>query len=292
MTVELKNEYLTVQINEAGAELSSVKANDGLEYMWQADPKFWGRHAPVLFPIVGRLKDDQYTIAGQSYQMGQHGFARDQTFRVVSQTPTQAVLELTDSQATRAMYPFAFRLRLHYTLTDHELTVGYDVHNPANQELLFSIGGHPAFNAPLATPEGSLANYQVTVAPKQKYQHIPLQAPYNDVDQATTMDLSKPLPLTRELFKDDAVILALNKQETTLLLSSDLDDHGVAMTIDAAPYVGLWSPYPQAAPFVCLEPWWGIADNINHDGQLSHKMGINRLAANQTFNASYAIKFF
>ncbi|AVK60410.1 galactose mutarotase [Lactobacillus sp. CBA3605] len=292
MTVELKNEYLTVQINEAGAELSSVKADDGLEYMWQADPKFWGRHAPVLFPIVGRLKDDQYTIAGQSYRMGQHGFARDQKFRVVSQTSTQAVLELTDSQATRAMYPFAFRLRLHYTLTDHELTVGYDVHNPANQELLFSIGGHPAFNAPLATPEGSLTNYQVTVAPKQKYQHIPLQAPYNDVDQATTMDLTKPLPLTRDLFKDDAVILALNKQETTLLLSSDLDDHGVAMTIEAAPYVGLWSPYPQAAPFVCLEPWWGIADNINHDGQLSHKMGINRLAANQTFNASYAIKFF
>jgi len=292
MTVELKNEYLTVQINEAGAELSSVKASDGLEYMWQADPKFWGRHAPVLFPIVGRLKDDQYTVAGQAYPMGQHGFARDHDFRVVSQTDTTATLELTDSAETRKIYPFAFRLRLHYTLTDHELTVGYDVHNPANQDLYFSIGGHPAFNVPLAAPEGDLANYQVTVAPKQTYRHIPLKAPYNDIANSTTMDLTKPLPLTRELFKDDAVILDLKHQETTLLLSSDLNDHGVAMTIDDAPYVGMWSPYPKQAPFVCLEPWWGIADNVDADGQFSHKMGINQLAAKQTFNAHYAVKFF
>ncbi|KZU82064.1 LacX protein plasmid [Lactiplantibacillus plantarum] len=105
MTVELKNEYLTVLINEAGAELSSVKSSDGIEYMWQADKTFWGRHAPVLFPIVGRLKDDQYTVAGQAYHMGQHGFARDNDFTVVNQTATQATFELTDSRATREMYP-------------------------------------------------------------------------------------------------------------------------------------------------------------------------------------------
>ncbi|VDG30785.1 galactose mutarotase [Lactobacillus sp.] [Lactiplantibacillus mudanjiangensis] len=292
MTVELKNDYLTVQINEAGAELSSVKSNEGLEYMWQANPKYWGRHAPVLFPFVGRLKDDQFTVAGQSYPMGQHGFARDHDFRVVKQTATSATLELTDSAETRKVYPFAFRLRLIYTLTDHELTIGYDVHNPANQDLLFSIGGHPAFNVPLDAPEGDLANYQVTVAPKKVYQHIPLQAPYNDIDNSTDLDLTKPLPLTRDLFKDDAVILNLDHEETTLLLSSDLNDHGVAMTIEDAPYVGMWSPYPKDAPFVCLEPWWGIADNVNHDGQLSHKMGINKLAPNQTFDAKYAVKFF
>lgn len=292
MTVELKNAYLTVQINEAGAELSSVKSADGIEYMWQADPKFWGRHAPVLFPIVGRLKDDQFTVAGQAYHMGQHGFARDHDFTVVKQTTTSATLELTDTAATREVYPYAFRLRLIYTLTDHELTVAYDVHNPANQELLFSIGGHPAFNVPLADPAGTLANYQLTVAPKKVYPHIPLKAPLNDADNATDFDLTKPLPLTRELFKDDAIILDLDHQETTLMLSSDLDDHGVAMTIEDAPYVGTWSPYPAEAPFVCLEPWWGIADNVATDGQLSHKMGINRLAANETFNAQYEIKFF
>ncbi|MFB9769482.1 aldose 1-epimerase family protein [Lactiplantibacillus modestisalitolerans] len=292
MTVELKNDYLTVQINEAGAELSSVRSADGIEYMWQADAKYWGRHAPVLFPIVGRLKDDQYTVAGQSYAMGQHGFARDHVFTVVSQTATSAVLELTDSSETRQRYPYAFRLRLHYTLTEHQLTVGYDVHNPANQDLLFSIGGHPAFNVPLADPVGQLSNYHVTVAPKRVYEHIPLQAPLNDAANADDLDLTKPLPLTRELFKDDAIILNLEHRETTLMLSSDLDDHGVAMTIEDAPYVGLWSPYPAEAPFVCLEPWWGIADNVQADGQLSHKMGINRLAPKQTFNAQYDVKFF
>lgn len=292
MTVELKNDFLTVKINEAGAELSSVKSADGIEYMWQADPKFWGRHAPVLFPIVGRLKDDQYTVAGQAYPMGQHGFARDHDFRLVAETATSATLELTDSSETRAIYPFAFRLRLHYTLTGQELTVGYEVHNPANHDLLFSIGGHPAFNVPLASSTGRLTDYRLTVTPGQQYQHIPLQAPYNDVANATELDLSQPLPLTRDFFKDDAVILGLDRQTTTLKLSSDLDDHGVAMTIEDAPYVGMWSPYPAEAPFVCLEPWWGIADNVDHDGQLSHKMGINQLAANQTFNQHYAIKFF
>ncbi|WP_047999741.1 aldose 1-epimerase family protein [Lactiplantibacillus herbarum] len=292
MTVELKNDYLTVQINEAGAELSSVKSADGIEYMWQADPKFWGRHAPVLFPIVGRLKDDQYTVAGQTYHMGQHGFARDNEFTVVEQTATQATLELTDSAATREMYPYAFQLRLIYTLTDHELTVGYQVHNPANQELLFGIGGHPAFNVPLADPAATLENYSITVAPRKVYPHIPLQAPLNDAENTTDFDLTKPLALTRDLFKDDAIILDLDHQETTVMLSSDLDDHGVAMTIENAPYVGMWSPYPAEGPFVCLEPWWGIADNVASDGQLSHKMGINRLAANQTFDAQYAVKFF
>lgn len=292
MTVELKNEYLTVLINEAGAELSSVKSSDGIEYMWQADKTFWGRHAPVLFPIVGRLKDDQYTVAGQAYHMGQHGFARDNDFTVVNQTATQATFELTDSRATREMYPYAFRLRLIYTLTDHELTVNYNVHNPANQELLFSVGGHPAFNVPLADPAGTLADYKVTVAPRKVYAHIPLQAPLNDASNADDFDLTKPLELSRDLFKDDALILDLNHHETTLMLDTDLDDHGVAMTIEDAPYVGMWSPYPAEAPFVCLEPWWGIADNVDSDGQLSHKMGINRLAANQTFDAKYAISFF
>ncbi|MDQ7937413.1 aldose 1-epimerase family protein [Lactiplantibacillus sp. WILCCON 0030] len=292
MTVELKNEALTVKINEAGAELSSVKSADGIEYMWQADPKFWGRHAPVLFPIVGRLKDDQFTVAGQSYHMGQHGFARDHDFRVVSQTATTATLELADSSETRTIYPFAFRLRLIYTLSGHDLTVGYEVHNPANHELLFSIGGHPAFNVPLGSATGSLTDYQLTVNPGQKYQHIPLQTPYNDIEHATTLDLTKPLPLTRDFFKDDAVILGLKQAQTTLKLSSQLNTHGVAMTITDAPYVGMWSPYPADAPFVCLEPWWGIADNVAHDGQLSHKMGINHLAANQTFNAHYVVNFF
>ncbi|EIW13815.1 galactose mutarotase [Lactiplantibacillus plantarum EGD-AQ4] len=292
MTVVLKNQYLTVSINEAGAELSSVKSNDGIEYMWQADKKYWGRHAPVLFPIVGRLKDDQYTVAGQAYHMGQHGFARDNDFTVVNQTETTATLELTDTSATRDMYPYAFRLRLIYTLKDHELTVNYNVHNPANQDLLFAVGGHPAFNVPLADPSASLADYRIRVAPRQVYSHIPLKAPLNDAANADELDLTKPLELNRELFKDDAVILDLDHHETTLMLETDLDDHGVAMTIEDAPYVGMWSPYPAEAPFVCLEPWWGIADNVDSDGQLSHKMGINRLGANKTFDAKYDISFF
>ncbi|QHM69685.1 hypothetical protein C7M50_01818 [Pediococcus pentosaceus] len=144
MTVTLKNDYLTVQINEKGAELSSVKANDGIEYIWQADPAVWGRHAPVLFPFVGRLKDDQFQVEDQTYPMGQHGFARDMDFEAVEQDDQHVIMELNSDTETLQKFPFEFKLRLHFTLKDHELIEHYEVVNPdSKKDLLFSIGGAP-----------------------------------------------------------------------------------------------------------------------------------------------------
>ncbi|WP_412990319.1 aldose 1-epimerase family protein [Pediococcus siamensis] len=291
--VTLKNEYLQVEINELGAELSSVRAlENDLEYIWRADKKVWGRHAPVLFPIVGRLKDDQYEYEGSTYQMHQHGFARDSIFEVVDANDTHATLKLTDSDKSRKMYPFEFELVISFDLKEHELHETYRVYNPdADNHLLFSIGGHPGFNTNLGQGQ-TFEDVNVSVAPKKVYQQIPLKAPLNDADNAVALDLTKPLSLKHETFKNDAIILALNEQETTIMLDNPKNDHGIALTIENAPYVGVWSPYPTQGDFVCIEPWWGIADNVNSNGQLTEKMGIVDLNPQSEASQSFEISFF
>lgn len=291
--VTLKNEFLQVVINELGAELTSVRSLDNdLEYIWRADKQVWGRHAPVLFPIVGRLKEDHYEYQGTTYEMHQHGFARDSKFEVVDANETHATLKLTDSDKSHKLYPFEFELVISFDLKDHELHETYRVYNPdAENPLLFSIGGHPGFNTNLGAGQ-VFEDVRLSVAPKKTYQQIPLKAPLNDADNAFSVDFSKSLPLNHEAFKDDAIILELHNQETTLMLDNQKNDHGVALTIENAPYVGVWSPYPTKGDFVCIEPWWGIADNVNSSGKLEEKMGIVNLEPQSEASQSFEISFF
>ncbi|GAX02854.1 aldose 1-epimerase [Secundilactobacillus pentosiphilus] len=274
--------------------MTSVKSvDDQIEYMWQGDPKFWGRHAPILFPIVGRLKDNQYSINGKTYQMTQHGFARDMDFMVTEHEDDHAVFQLEATDETRAKFPFDFNLQVTFSLDAHTLSVHYTVTNPSDDVTLpFSIGGHPAFNVPLKPGNGDFSDYFVTVAPKKAYQQIPLVGPYNDVKHEKTLNLSTPMVLDHDLFDQDALILDLDHVETTLMLSTQLNDHGVALTVQNAPYVGIWSPYPKRAPFACLEPWWGIADNVDSDGDFAHKMNIHQAGPKQSFNAGFQIRYF
>lgn len=290
--IELTNNDLTVQVNEMGAELTSVVNSDGIEFMWQADKTFWGRHAPVLFPIVGRLKADQYQYNGQNYSMAQHGFARNNRFLVVNQTSTTVTLELTANEATKVQFPFEFSLRITYTLDQHSLKVSYAVINQNSVEMPFSIGAHPGFNIPLVAEEANFTDYVLRVAPATNYQQIPLQAPLSDPANAQELNLRQPLALTHRLFEDDALILKLDGKETTVMLETAQNDHGVALTVANAPYLGIWSPYPKEAPFVCLEPWWGIADPVDTDGMLEHKLAMNHLAPQKQFTAQYSMTFF
>ncbi|WP_143463537.1 aldose 1-epimerase family protein [Levilactobacillus enshiensis] len=288
----LRNTYLTVKINPLGAELTSVQDNDShLEYMWQADKAYWGRHAPFLFPIVGRLQDNHYRLAGKTYEMSQHGFARDREFQVVAQTETQLSLQLTADEQSRLLFPSDFTLTITYTLVDHQLQVAAEVANPADTPLIFSFGAHPGFNVPLGEATADFTDYQVTVSPKQTYQRVPLVGPYSDTGHTVPLDLTQPLQLDHHLFDHDAQVLTLNDQETTLMLSSTANDHGIALTV-AAPYVGIWSPYPKQAPFVCIEPWWGLADDVQATGDLETKVAIQHLAAHDHFQAGYQITYF
>lgn len=288
----LKNDYLTVKINPLGAEVSSVRDNEsGLEYMWQADAAYWGRHAPILFPIVGRLNQDHYTFQDHSYHLTQHGFARDRPFTVQDQTATRVVLQQTSDDRTRDVYPFDFTLTLTFELKDHELRTDLAVTNPAEDTLYFSIGAHPGFNVPLGGALADFTDYQVTVSPKKTYQRIPLVGSSSDSQHPVPLDLTQPLTLDHELFNHDAQILTLDNHETTVMLSTAADDHGVALTV-AAPYLGIWSPYPKQAPFVCLEPWWGLADDVQASGQFTDKVGLQSFAGGQAFTAHYQVTYF
>ncbi|WP_268913054.1 aldose 1-epimerase family protein [Lentilactobacillus sp. SPB1-3] len=289
--IRLTNDYLTVLINPFGAELTSVKSSD-TEYIWTADKQYWGRHAPILFPIVGRLKDNQYQYQGETYQMTQHGFARDNEFQVDSQTDDQVTLSLTQNSETLAKYPFKFKLTVKYELRDHELSVSMTVTNIDEKEMIFQLGAHPGFNVPFNPFEGGFDDYHIRFAPQKDYTRVPLKPPYSDPDDTSTVDLRKPVELNHELFNQDAQVFELDGEQVTLLLGNNLSETGVSVHIDNAKYVGVWSPYPKESPFVCIEPWWGLADTINADGNLEHKFATNRLAPQDKFTGKYEVTFF
>lgn len=288
----LENDKLKVQISEHGAELISAWNKEAeLEYIWYGDPMYWGRHAPNLFPIVGRLQGDQYELAGQTYYMNQHGFARNMDFLIVSEQDDAVRLRLEDSESTRRIYPFAFIFDVIFTLNGSSLKVEYEVKNPASHDsLFFSVGGHPAFNLPL--DGGKFSDYYLSVTPEKFYDRIRLVGPYSNPNVPTPFSSNIPLRLRQEDYHDDAIILKLDRQKTTFLLARLANQHGMEMTIDNAQFVGVWTPAGKDAPFIAVEPWWGIADTVDATGNFKEKFGVNVLAAGDTFNGSYSMNFF
>lgn len=285
-TVNLSNDVLNIAIQKFGAELHAIQ-KDGIEYLWQGNPDFWARQAPILFPIVGKLKNGTYTFENETFKLGGHGFARDQAFELIEKDADKVVFELRANRETLAVYPFEFRLRVTYVLKGHDLTVKWEVKNLDEKDLYFGIGAHPAFNVPLEN--GSFEDYQLSISPAKSRQFIPLNPETGvlDLTQKAVLNQSQ-FNLRRDLFKQDALIFE-TPEATEVLLSNTKDDRSVKIAWDNMPFVGLWSPYPADAPFVCIEPWCGIADDANTDGDLTTKYGINTLAHGKKFKASYTI---
>ncbi|MGM0217160.1 aldose 1-epimerase family protein [Enterococcus sp. AZ126] len=288
MTVQIENEFLIATIAEDGAELVSLKSKENnIEYIWQGDPAFWGRHAPVLFPIVGRLKDDQYTYENQTYPMSQHGFARDSLFEVIEHASELVSLSLKSNKETKKVYPFDFELILSYALEENNLVVHYQIENTGTSDMYFSIGGHPAFNVPLE-PELTFDDYYLSFSPKKSRTQIPLVGPLADFEHKTLGQTNTSLAIRRELFKDDAIIFE-TKGVNAFTIETDEGPHSISLSYTDMPYVGIWSPYPQEAPFVCIEPWCGIADEVHATGNLVDKKGINKLTAADIFKTHYTL---
>ena len=272
-----------------GAELTSfcTPANK-LEYIWAADPAVWARHAPVLFPLVGRLPGDAYSHEGRDYKLPQHGFARDQEFAVLRHSATELVFQLKHDETTRAVFPFAFELTITYTLRDALLTVRWDVRNPApDQPLLFSIGAHPALRCPLLPGEVFEDYYFEFDHPVTLERHL-LQGGLLTGATVPVLHEARELPLSYELFADDALVFK-HYDFTRLTLRSRKSAHFVRFQFDGFPYLGLWTKGPGAG-FVCVEPWHGIASPAGLPGELSEKEGILTLEPGQVFSASYTIE--
>lgn len=288
MRYTIENEYLKCEIDLHGAEVKSlIRKSDGREMMWCGDPAYWGRTSPVLFPFVGAVKDKTYRYEGKSYIIGQHGFARDKDFTLESQTETEIWFRLTESEDTLAVYPFRFVLRIGYRLEESTLRVMWEVNNPMEKELWFSIGAHPAFAIPslqghtlrLFDSEGiPLKEYENRIFGKggcvsNQFKVIPVEDGY--------------LPLTESLFDGDALVM-----EECQLGRVDLLDENQNMLVSLsfdAPVVGIWSPPHKNAPFVCIEPWYGRCDTEEYSGELQERDYECRIICGESFTAEYTI---
>lgn len=258
-----------------------------LEFIWQADPQVWPRHAPVLFPIVGKLQDNSYSYQGQTYQLPQHGFARDEVFELVEEEANRLTFELRDSPATRRAYPFAFRLRISYELEGNTVTVRYGVRNPGDEELLFSIGGHPGFNCPLL-PGELFTDYFLEFEQPETLERFLVEDGLLTGETEKVMENKRVLPLRDDLFAKDALVLK-SFASGRLTLKSNRHPHQVEVSYEGFPYLGIWSK-PVGASFLCIEPWYGIASTIGSSTDLTQKEGIIGLPPGEEFSCSYTIR--
>lgn len=287
MIYELKNDYLTVRVSSIGSELQSIKNNQGLEYVWQSDKNVWPRQAPILFPIVGRLKDDHYFVDGKEYKMTQHGFARDQEFTLISNDDDELVFQLTDNAESKKIYPFKFQLTVTYKLNENNISVFYEVKNISDiKTLYFSIGAHPGFNAPVED-KLNYEDFNLKFSPKMERNMIPVSGHYADVKNKVVVE-NQDFDLTRQAFKDDAIVYEL-ESSTNICLSDENKEHKLIFNTGNAKYVGLWSTYPVKGNFVCIEPWWGLADTPESNNQYVEKKAINKLDPKDNFEAYYSI---
>ena len=292
MRYVLENELLRVEIDSFGAELKSVKSKTtGHEYMWQADPAFWGRTSPVLFPFVGRLKDDTFLHGGKTYSMKQHGFARDMEHQLVSKTEDTLWFKLVTSNETLAVFPFSFVLKIGYQLIGNEVKVLWEVHNNSvDKHMHFAIGAHPAFNCPIAG-EASKEGYRL-------YFDGINELHYHGNDPETGLSLEEELILPLEdhratitpEFFDRCTYIAEGNQTGEIGLETP-DGKRIVTVLFDTPLFGLWSPEKKNAPFLCIEPWFGRCDSTDFEGTLKARAYDNVLEAGEEFNTSYVLRF-
>lgn len=280
MITTLSNKLLTAKINSKGAELFSLQNNSHREYLWNGNPDFWEKHSPVLFPIVGTLKNNSYCYDGTTYHLTRHGFARDFEFEILHQNANEVVFSLQSNTQTKHVYPFDFELQIRYTLKENEVTIGYKICNNDNVVMPFSIGGHPAFALPL-----DFENYTLVFEKEERLMCFPLE---NDLLSATSFEIptnEKRLPLTYSLFEKDALIFKqLNSNCITI------EENGIPIVhfkFKDFPNFGIWTK--DKAPFICLEPWLGYSDTLNTKGNIIEKEGIQLVNTKETFDCSFGI---
>ena len=282
----IENDILQISTKDQGAELTSIfKKSSKKEYLWQADPAFWGRHAPILFPIVGRLKEDQYYVGKKAYSMKQHGLARNLPFSMIKNDGYSITYELKATAKTLKQYPFPFLLNIQYTLKENDLIVYYKVTNPAKTPLYFSIGGHPAFNCPIHKG-AKRSDYQLVFNKKETASTQRLTNGIRNNKTESILKKEQILKITKTLFDEDALVFDNLKSDKICLQKGKKK----VLTFDfkGFPYLGIWSKN-QASPFICIEPWYGVADKKKHNQQLSEKEGMIKLREKESFDCYYTI---
>ena len=278
--VTLKNENMTVTISTLGAEMQTVTAANGTEYLWHGDPKWWGGRAPVLFPICGRLPNSKYRLNGKEYEMDMHGFARRSEFTVESATDTEAVFLLCDNETTRVSYPFSFEFRIKYVLNGDSIVVTYTILNTNTGTMYASVGSHEAY----ACPEG-LSAYDVIFEKEEPMNSYIVDGGVHN----KTFVVEAPngvIQLKDEYFVPDALIIR-DLASKSLELRNRETGRGVRVEYPDAESLLIWTK--PGAPYVCIEPWCGFPTWIDFTGEFPEKLGIRHIEAGKSYVATHTI---
>lgn len=288
----LTNGFISISVSENGAELTSIKSQDK-EYLWQADPVYWKRHSPVLFPIVGSVWNGEYRVEGKVYSLGQHGFARDMQFKLLAENEDSIYYYLDSNEETHKKYPYDFRLIVGYRIYGNNIDVIWKVINPSDESIYFQIGAHPAFYWPKSdketletTTERGFFKFDTN---KTLVKSVIKAKGCIDPESSEEVLLAEDgtLKLATSTFDHDALVFEHDQVHSVAIL--DVEKNPYLTVKFAAPLVGLWSPPGKNAPFVCIEPWYGRCDRVNYNGEYKDKDWTQKLEAKQEFNSVYTI---
>ncbi len=287
MEYTIKDAITQATIDSLGAELKSlinIKTNE--ELMWSGDPEFWGKSSPVLFPIVGELKGNEYTYKNKRYKMGRHGFARDNEFEVISYSENEVLFLFRSSLETLKVYPFEFKFFMKYTIKDGKLNIKYQVENIDRNSIYFSLGGHPAFSIP--TNESiKLSDYYLEFEMYETASILSLEGQQISKRKQEFLINQKTIELSEEIFKDDALIFD-DLESKIVSIKCKKNNKKITMYYEDFRYIAFWSKV--GAPFICLEPWNGIADFVDASGKLEEKEGIIKLEPRKVYSINLGIK--
>lgn len=300
-TIVIENGQLRAQIRLHGAELKSlVRKSDGQELLWEADPAYWGKTSPILFPFIGKLENGGFRYDGKFYEAQKHGFARDMDFTVVQQTEDKVVLAIESNETTLEKFPFPFCLEVEYRTVDAALQVWYRVKNQGQKEMHFSLGGHPAVACPLIK-DGKRAGKRTDGSTIRLYgqNHQLLQ---ETSLQATEINISNGLltgesyavalndgkiPIVDHLFDKDALCF-VDRGIMEVGIADASGEEYIRMKADC-PVWGIWSMPQSEASYVCIEPWWGICDNQGYEGTLAERPYTNHVQGGETWQHGFTL---
>ena len=281
MTTTISNSNLTAQINHFGAELYSLKNSEDKEYIWEGNPAFWGKHSPILFPIVGTLKNNSYNYNGIEYHLPRHGFARDMEFELIEKTEKNATFSIISSIKTRKVYRFDFELQVIYTLDENKLNIDYKVINKNDFTMPFSIGAHPALAL-----NGNFEDYSLEFQQQEilKYHLLEDGLISNNTDEISLNN--RQLSLNYSLFENDALVFKTLESKSITILQNRLPL--LKVNFSSFPNLGIWTV--KNAPFLCIEPWFGYSDTLEDCDDFIMKEGIQLLKKNETFKSNFSLE--
>ncbi len=289
MIFEWKNSRFSAKVDSLGAQLVSLKGADGFEYIWTGDPNYWKGRAPVLFPIVGALRDGKAKIGGEWFEMGQHGFARRREFSLAEQSAETISLRLSADEETKKLYPFSFSLTVSYTLTETGYITAFSVENTGEEPLPFAVGGHPGFNIPV-DEAAAFEDYTIRFE-KPECQRCPGivegQGLIDPGASAFTLENSAEIPLRHELFYHDALIFEGLRSKKVQVVNKSTGK-GVEMDFSQFPMLGIWSA-KNDGPYVCLEPWTGCATRTDEGDEFEKKKGMTFLPPGEKADFSFSV---